>query len=73
MAREKQGGRIVPDNSKSSKQARRQERLAAELRANLRKRKAQARIRQQNEPADSGGEATPSAADLRAGNPSVKS
>jgi hypothetical protein len=63
----------VPDSSKSSKQAERQERLAAELRANLRKRKAQARIRRQNEPADSGGEATPAVPDLHAGNRSVKS
>jgi hypothetical protein len=63
----------VPDNSKSSKQAERQERLAAELRANLRKRKSQARLRQQNEAANSGGEDTPPVPDLRAGNRSVKS
>jgi hypothetical protein len=57
--------------SKSSKRAERQERLAAELRANLRKRKAQSRTRRE---LAEGGEPDPSAApDLRQGNRSVKS
>ncbi len=62
----------MADNSKSDKRAERQERLAAELRANLRKRKAQARTRRQPAP-ERGGEATPAEPDLHAGTRSVKS
>jgi hypothetical protein len=59
----------VPE-SKSSKRAERQERLAAELRANLKKRKAQSRTRQQL--ADGGEPGTPAPAGLRRPDPSVK-
>ena len=57
--------------SKSSKQAERQERLAAALRANLRKRKAQSRMRQN--PTENGADDSPAAPDLREPNPSVTS
>jgi hypothetical protein len=46
-----------PDNAKPDKRAERQERLAAELRANLKKRKAQGRSRRER--ADSDPDATP--------------
>jgi hypothetical protein len=60
----------VPDN-KGSKRGERQERLAAELRANLKKRKVQARSRR--EQAENGGDIAPAAPDLRPATPSAKS
>jgi hypothetical protein len=67
----------VPEN-KPSKRAEREQRLAAELRANLRKRKAQARTRQQqaeegDQPGLSPAPDVSPAPDLRQPNPSVTS
>jgi hypothetical protein len=60
----------VPEN-KSGKRVEREQRLAAELRANLRKRKAQSRTRQQQaEDSQSGPSPVP---DLRQPNPSITS
>jgi hypothetical protein len=59
-------------DSKSGKRAEREERLAAELRANLKKRKAQSRTRQQLAESGEPGAPATGAADLRRTNPSVK-
>jgi hypothetical protein len=60
----------VPD-SKASKRDARQERLAAQLRANLKKRKTQSRARVK--PAESAGTDAPDPTDLRPPDPSAKS
>ena len=60
----------MPEN-KSGKRVEREQRLAAELRANLRKRKTQSRTRQQQaEDSQSGPSPAP---DLRQPNPSITS
>jgi hypothetical protein len=60
----------VPD-SKASKRDERQERLAAQLRANLKKRKTQSRARLK--PAETAETSAPAPADLRPPDPSAKS